>query len=169
MHMNKMNKALYEDYNTLVKAKIYGSYLKQENLSSATRMNVYVMENKNISFIRKLISSIYSYEGISNIFQHSPYPKYYIDVICIVDPDFASRIKKATIKHYCVKATDTHQREKYLYKYIYDKELIARGYESNEFVMDHEFLGPSNEIDYRAGEKINVETWIEFELKGDIK
>lgn len=161
--MNKMNKVLYEDYGTLVKAKIYGSYLKPEDLD-VNRVNAYVMQFNNIDFIRKLIITINKFEGISNIFHHDPFPKYYLDLICIIDPRYVDRIKQVNLRSLSVKASDTYQRENYLYKYVCDKELVACGYEYNQFILSQSYIGSADEIHYTKGECLNVEAWIDIAL-----
>ena len=161
--MNKMNKALYEDYGTLVKAKIYGSYLKPENLS-VDIVNSYVMQSNNIDLIRKLIVTINKFEGISNIFHHDPFPKYYLDLICIIDPRYVDRIKQVNLRSLNVKASDTYQRENYIHKYICDKELISHGYEQNEYILNQYYLGSADELHYTKGECLNVEAWIDIIL-----
>lgn len=163
MHMNKMNKVLYEDYGTLVKAKIYGSYLKPEDLD-VNRVNAYVMQFNNIDLIRKLIVTINKFEGISNIFHHDPFPKYYLDLICIIDPRYVDQIKQVNLRSLSVKASDTYQRENYLYKYVCDKELVACGYEYNQFILSQSYIGSADEIHYTKGECLNVEAWIDIAL-----
>ena len=161
--MNKMNKVLYEDYGTLVKAKIYGSYLKPEDLD-VNRVNAYVMQFNNIDLIRKLIVTINKFEGISNIFHHDPFPKYYLDLICIIDPRYVDQIKQVNLRSLSVKASDTYQRENYLYKYVCDKELVACGYEYNQFILSQSYIGSADEIHYTKGECLNVEAWIDIAL-----
>lgn len=163
MHMNKMNKVLYEDYGTLVKAKIYGSYLKPEDLD-VNRVNAYVMQFNNIDLIRKLIVTINKFEGISNIFNHDPFPKFYLDLICIIDPRYVDQIKQVNLRSLSVKASDTYQRENYLYKYVCDKELTARGYEHNQFILSQSYIGSADKIHYTKGECLNVEAWIDITL-----
>ena len=163
MHMNKMNKVLYEDYGTLVKAKIYGSYLKPEDLD-VNRVNAYVMQFNNIDLIRKLIVTINKFEGISNIFHHDPFPKYYLDLICIIDPRYVDQIKQVNLRSLSVKASDTYHRENYLEKYVCDKELVACGYEYNQFILSQSYIGSADEIHYTKGECLNVEAWIDIAL-----
>lgn len=161
--MNKMNKVLYEDYGTLVKAKIYGSYLKPEDFD-VNRVNAYVMQFNNIDLIRKLIVTINKFEGISNIFHHDPFPKYYLDLICIIDSRYVDRIKQVNLRSLSVKASDTYQRENYLYKYVCDKELVACGYEYNQFILSQSYIGSADELHYTKGECLNVEAWIDIAL-----